>query len=73
MKEKRSKSLEDWGKLSTIPWGEDYQQLEPVNTCTIDNFLQILYLFYAMNVHEMRKLFDSDMIRENYSIGTMIR
>ena len=63
MKQKRSKSPEDWKNSIIIPlssWGGDYQQLELVNTCTIDNFLQILYLFYTMDVHEMRKLFDSD-------------
>ena len=31
-----------------------------INTCTLDNIFQILYTFYALNMHQTRKIFDSD-------------
>ena len=72
LRKNKSKHLEEWEKLNVIPWGGYHQQpcgntLELTNTCTIDNFFQMLYIFYVSNIHEMRKLFESnhDIIKKN--------
>ena len=61
---KASKILEEWEKLSVIPWGGDFLDstdfVKLINTCTLDNIFQILYTFYALNMHQTRKIFDSD-------------
>ena len=62
---KISKSQEEWEKLPVIPWGGNYvlptgETIQLYHTCTIDNFLEIIFLFYSINLHQMRKLFDSD-------------
>ena len=59
--------LEDWEKLSVIPWGGEVrissgQIINLINSCTVDPFLQTLYMFYSLNIQEMRKLFESDHI-----------
>lgn len=46
-----------------IPWGENVhlgRSVEITNTWTLDNILQIFYKFYAMNISQTRKIFDSD-------------
>ena len=50
-----------------IPWegGGNYVlptgvTLQLYNTCAIDTFLQILFVFYSVNIHQMRKTFDSE-------------
>ena len=63
------KKLEDWEKLPIIPRrGEyhlpdnlysDFVKIHMSNTCTIDNFLQILLVFYSLNIDQMQRLFDS--------------
>ena len=63
-KEKKKKSLEEWERLPVIPWGGNYvlpsgESLQLYNTCAIDTFLQIIFVFYSLNIHQMRKLFDS--------------
>ena len=41
---KASKTLEEWGKLSVIPWGGDLLDstgfVKLINTCTLDNIFQ---------------------------------
>ena len=56
---------DDWQRLSTIAWGGDFEHssgktLKLNNTCPLDNFFQILYSFYDMNMHHMRKLFETE-------------
>ena len=46
-------------------WGGDFEHssgktLRLTNTCLFDNFFQILYSFYSMNMHQMRKLFETE-------------
>ena len=61
---KASKTLEEWEKLSIIPWVGDFLDstdfVKLINTCTLDNIFQILYTFYALNMHQTRKIYDSD-------------
>ena len=62
-----SKNLEHWQRVAIIPWGGEYtntsgQIIEIINSCTVDPFLQILYMFYVSHIHEMRKLFESDIM-----------
>ena len=57
--------LEDWEKVSIIPWGGAYrsrsgQTIEILNSCTVDPFLQIMSMFYGLNVHQMERLFESE-------------
>lgn len=64
-RKKRSKNLEEWEKFPIISWGGTYRPscgntVELINTCTLDNFLQILFVFYTSFTHEMRKLFESN-------------
>ena len=59
--------MEDWQRLSDIPWGGELripsgQILNVINSCTVDPFLQILYVFYSLNIHKMRKLLESEHI-----------
>ena len=59
--------MEDWQRLSVIPWGGELripsgQIINVINSCTVDPFLQILYVFYSLNIHKMRKLFESEHI-----------
>ena len=65
LKKRCVQKTEDWQKLSIIPWGGDFNHssgkpLQLINTCTLDYFFQILYSFYALNMHEMRKLFETE-------------
>ena len=59
--------LEEWEKVPIIPWGGNYimnngTTVNLVNTCPIDNFLQILLVFYSLNIEQMQNLFDVDNI-----------
>ena len=61
---KLSNLPDDLKRLSVIPWGGEYRHIsgeliEFINTCTIDNFLQIIYMFYALNIEHMQHLFSS--------------
>ena len=56
---------DDWQRLSIIAWGGDFEHssgktLKLTYTCPFDNFFQILYSFYSMNMHHMRKLFEKE-------------
>ena len=60
-----SKKLEHWHRVAIIPWGGQYsipsgQIIEVINSCTVDAFLQILYMFYEFHIHEMQKLFENN-------------
>lgn len=33
--------------------------IEIVNSCTVDPLLQILYMFYTLNIEDMEKLFEN--------------
>ena len=64
-KDKKNESLEEWERLPAIPWGGNYvlptgETLQLYDTCAIDTFLQILFVFYSLNIHQMRKLFDAE-------------
>ena len=55
---------EEWEKLPIIPWGGSYylasgQKITLYHTCTIDNFLQVLLVFYSLNINQMQRLFTS--------------
>ena len=64
------KRLEEWEKISIIPWGGKHnisddlfsntQTIEMRNTCTIDCLLQILLTFYSLNIDQMQRLFLTD-------------
>ena len=53
--------------LPIIPWCGEYNHpddllsntevIQMINTCTLDNFLQILLVFYFRNVEQMQRLF----------------
>ena len=63
-----SKKLEHWQRVAIIPWGGQYsipsgKILDVINSGTVHPFLQILYMFYAFHIHEMRTLFENN--REN--------
>lgn len=64
LRKNSKKGLEEWEKLSVISWGGDFidstDSVQLINTCTLDNILQILYTFYALNIHQTRKIFESD-------------
>lgn len=60
-----SKQLEDWEKLQVIPWGGNYtlptgQTVRLYSTCAIDTFLEIIFFFYSLNLHQMKNLFDCE-------------
>ena len=64
---KESENVEDWERFSVVPWGGELripsgQIINVIHSCTVDPFLQILYMFYSLNIHEMRKLFESEHI-----------
>ena len=62
----KSENVEDWGGELRIP---SAQIINATNSCTVNHFLQILYVFYStLNIHEMRKPFGSEHI-----IVTMVR
>ena len=55
---------EPWQSVGIIPCGGEIhlptgKVIQIVNSCTVDPFLQIIYMFYALHIHEMRKHFDS--------------
>ena len=57
---------EVWQKIPIIPWGGDHQLedgrvKEMSNTCTIDGLLQILLVFYSLNINEMQRLFQDNL------------
>ena len=59
------KPLEEWEKLQVIPWGGNYilstgQEIRLHQTCAVDTFLEIMLIFYSLNVHQMSKLFQSE-------------
>ena len=65
VKKNSSEIIEPWQRVGIIPWdGEIHlptgKVIQIVNSCTVDPFLQIIYMFYALHIHEMRKLFESD-------------
>ena len=65
VKKKALEKLEDWEKVSIIPRGGTYrsrsgQTIGILNSCTVDPFLQIMYMFYGLNVHQMERLFESE-------------
>ena len=58
------KNQEDWEKVRVIPWGGQYRtssgdSIEIINSCSVDQFLQMLYMFYTLNILEMWKLFEN--------------
>ena len=60
-----AKPLEDWEKLQVIPWGGNYilstgQEILLHQTCAVDTFLEIMLMFYSLNVHQMSKPFQSE-------------
>ena len=51
--------------MRVIPWGEQYctssgDSIEIINSCSVDPFLHMLYMFYTLNIQEMRKLFGNE-------------
>ena len=47
-----------------IPWGGEHflssdEKINMHHTCTIDNFLQILLVFYSLNIEQMQNLVSS--------------
>ena len=59
------KPLDEWEKLQVIPWGGNYmlptgQEIRLHHTCAVDTFLEIMLIFYSLNVHQMSKLFESE-------------
>ena len=60
----------EWENIVVIPWGgeyripdslfSDFESIQMTNTCTIDNFLQIVSVFYSLNIDQMQRLFSSD-------------
>ena len=55
---------EEWERLPVISWGGEYvtcdvRKIKLTNTCTLDNFLQILLVFYSLNINQMQRLFSS--------------
>ena len=68
-KAKVQKQQEEWEKLPTIPWGGEYlltddlfsddQKIALYHTCTVDNCLQIILLFYSLNINQIQRLFGS--------------
>ena len=60
-----TKNQEDWENVRVIPWGGYYRTssgilIKIINSCTVDPLLQILYMFYTLNIQEMRKLFENE-------------
>ena len=60
-----SRPKEAWEKLPIIANGGEFvsphgDKTYLSNTCTIDNFLQILLVHYSLNMNLMSKLFESD-------------
>ena len=60
-----AKPLEEWEKLQVIPWGGNYilstgQEIRLRQTCAVDTFLEIMLIFYSLNVHQMSKRFQSE-------------
>ena len=58
------KHQEEWERLPVISWGGEYvtcdgRKIKLTNTCTLDNFLQILLVFYSLNINQMQRLFSS--------------
>ena len=68
------KQLEDWEKLQIIPWGGDFtlptgQKIHFYSRCAVDTFLEIIFFFYALNLHQMKTLFDSeDLLVKNICV-----
>ena len=66
---KANHKKEEWEKVPIIPWGGNYihsddlfsdnQEISLYNTCTIDNFFQIILMFYSLNINQMQRLYDS--------------
>ena len=70
---------DDWQRLSMIAWGRDFEHssgktLKLTNTFLFDNFFQILYSFYSMNIHHMRKLFETeaDLLKKICEIAQLL-
>ena len=62
------KNQDDWEKVRVIPWGGQYRtssgdSLEIINSCSVDPPLQMLYMFYTLNIQEMRKLFEMSLMK----------
>ena len=56
-------------------WGGEFEHssgkpLKLTNTCPFDNFFQILYSFYSMNMHHMRKL--DDLLKKICEIAKLL-
>ena len=59
-----NRKYEAWEKVPIIPWeGEHFlssgEKINMYHTCTIDNFLQILLVFYSLNIEQMQNLVSS--------------
>ena len=60
-----AKNHEDWEKVRVIPRGGQYRtssgdSIEIINSCSVDPFLQMLCMFYTLNIQELRKLFEKE-------------
>ena len=69
------RKFEVWGKLQVIPWEvctffhlEKTIRMHP--PCVLDSFLEILFFFYALNLRQMKCLFDSEnkLVAKIYNI-----
>ena len=72
------KNQEDWENVRVIHWGGQYRtssgdSIEIINSCSVDPFLQMLYMFYRLHIQEMRKPFENESREvKNLPSGTTV-